>query len=84
LDYTVSDYEFGKQLFQAGKSFDHCLSEEQRDGYQDAAADATEAGLQADFSVMRDAERNGEDMDWALYWKMVDEMTAKDHNHATG
>lgn len=80
------DYEFGKQLFADGEPFEACLSSDQMDGYQDAAADAkAEAnakGMQADFGCMLEAQANGEDVQWAEYWKLVDRLSEQDYAHA--
>lgn len=42
-----SDYEFGRTLYETGKPFEACLTEEQMNGWQDAAADGEDAYLLA-------------------------------------
>jgi hypothetical protein len=71
------DYDFGRQLYEEGKGIEHCLSEDQRDGWQDAAADSRDKGMADSYACMVEQEAAGEPVDWANYWKLMDRLSDK-------
>jgi hypothetical protein len=78
------DYDIGRHYYKSGRPFDDCETEEKRDGWQDAAADAFEAGLKAEESCMMSAQLAGECIGWGAYWQAIDKMAERELRHATG